>query len=150
LAAGLRQLVNRFRQAYPCRVKLYIGKLPSSAGDFQIVVYRLAQECLKNISQHSSANNVNISVSSSDRVLRLHVGDDGVGFLVHEGLGRKDCFGLVGMRERVALLGGICHIRSTPRNGESKLRAKNPGTEIDIQLPIPTNIPSAAVQGVVR
>jgi signal transduction histidine kinase len=150
LAAGLRQLVNRFRQTCSCRVKLYIGKLPKLAPDFQIVVYRLAQECLKNISQHSAAKNVNISVSSTDRVLRLRVEDDGVGFNVQEGLSRKQCFGLLGMRERVALLGGSCHIRTTPQNGDSKLRAQNSGTDIDIQLPIPANSPSTSEQDVVR
>jgi signal transduction histidine kinase len=149
LAAGLRQLVNRFRQSYSCKVKLHIGKLPKLAGDFQIVVYRLAQECLKNISQHSGAKNVNISVSASDRVLRLRVVDDGIGFDLQQGLSRKHCFGLLGMRERVALLGGSCHIRTTPQSGELKARAKNSGTDIDIQLPIPANSPSTSMSDVV-
>jgi signal transduction histidine kinase len=149
LAAGLRQLVNRFRQSYSCKVKLHIGKLPKLAGDFEIVVYRLAQECLKNISKHSGAANVNISVSVSDRVLRLRVVDDGVGFDVQEGLSKKRCFGLLGMRERVALLGGICRINTTPRGGDLKVRAKNTGTEVDIQLPILANSPSTSLQDVV-
>jgi signal transduction histidine kinase len=150
LAAGLRQLVNRFRQSYACRVRLHIGRLPQLPSDFQLVVYRLAQECLKNISQHSEAEIVNISVSAADRVLRLHVEDDGIGFHIEEGLGRKHCFGLLGMRERVTLLGGICQIRTTPQDGDSKLRAKKSGTEIDIRLPIPVNSPSTVVQDVVR
>jgi signal transduction histidine kinase len=145
LAAGLRQLVNRFRQSYSCKVKLHIGKLPRLAGDFQIVVYRLAQECLKNISRHSNAKNVNISVSASDRLLRLRVVDDGVGFDVKEGLNKKHCFGLLGMRERVALLGGSCHIRTTPQSGDLKARVRKSGTDIDIQLPIPENSPSTSM-----
>jgi signal transduction histidine kinase len=150
LAAGLRQLVNRFRQKHSIKVRLHIGKLPKLAPDFQIVVYRLAQECLKNISQHSEAKNVIISVTTSDRVLRLRVEDDGVGFHVQEGLNKKQCFGLLGMRERVALLGGNCHIRTTPQSGDAKVRVRNSGTVIDIQLPIPANSPSTSVQDVVR
>jgi two-component system, NarL family, sensor histidine kinase DegS len=141
LAAGLRQLVNRFRRTYPCSVRVHLGKLPQLDSDFQIVVYRLAQECLNNISKHSEAKHVNISVTIADRVLRLRVEDDGVGFHVDEGLSRKQCFGLIGMRERAALLGGSCQIRTTRTPPDSKARAKKQGTEIDIRLPIPENSP---------
>jgi signal transduction histidine kinase len=139
LAAGLRQLINRFRQAHFCKVHLHMGKLPGLFPDFQIVVYRLAQECLANISKHSEATRVNISVTAVDRVLRLHVEDDGIGFHVEEGLSRKHCFGLVGMRERVTLLGGNCQIRSTTKAADASVQSKKTGTEIDIQLPIPLN-----------
>jgi hypothetical protein len=47
------------------------------------------------------------------------------------------------MRERVILLGGSCDIRSTLSKGNMGAGRKNPGTEVDIQLPIPGNIPSA-------
>jgi signal transduction histidine kinase len=141
LAAGLRQLVSRFRRTYPCSARVYIGKLPQLSRDFQTVVYRLAQECLNNISQHSRAKHVNISVTMADRVLRLRVGDDGVGFHVEEGLGRKQCFGLTGMRERAALLGGSFQIRSSPAPPDTAGKTKNRGTEIDIRLPISGNVP---------
>jgi glucose-6-phosphate-specific signal transduction histidine kinase len=49
--------------------------------------------------------------------VRLAVEDNGVGFKVEEALARKDSFGLSGMRERVALLGGRFEIRSYPKNG---------------------------------
>jgi signal transduction histidine kinase len=143
VAAGLRQLANRLRQAHGCKVHLHIGKLPPLYSDFQIIVYRLAQECLSNISQHSQATRVNVSVTVADRVLRLRVEDDGIGFHVEEGLSKKHCFGLVGMRERVTLLGGNCQIRSTAKGGDVPVHAKKTGTEIDIQLPIPLNSPSS-------
>jgi hypothetical protein len=81
------------------------------------MVYRLVQECFNNIAKHSGANSVNISVSSADGWVRLAVEDNGVGFKVEEALARKDSFGLSGMRERVALLGGRFDIRSYPKNG---------------------------------
>jgi signal transduction histidine kinase len=117
LGAALRQLVNRFRRLHPIRVKLLLGRLGRLPQHTEIIVYRLVQECSNNIAKHSAASNVNISVSSADGWVRLAVEDNGVGFKVEEALARKDSFGLSGMRERVALLGGRIEIRSYPKNG---------------------------------
>ena len=105
LAAAIRQLVNRFGQSFPGQVWPTIGELPDLPTEFELVVYRLAQECLNNIAKHSYANNVNISLTIDDRVLRLYVEDDGVGFYADGAPEHRRCFGIVGMRERVALLG---------------------------------------------
>jgi signal transduction histidine kinase len=117
LGAALRQLVNRFRNLHPIRVKLLLGRLRRLPQHTEIIVYRLVQECCNNIAKHSAASSVNISVSSADGWVRLAVEDNGVGFRVEEALARKDSFGLSGMRERVALLGGRFEIRSYPKNG---------------------------------
>jgi signal transduction histidine kinase len=117
LGAALRQLVNRFRRLHPIRVKLLLGRLGRLPQHTEIIVYRLVQECCNNIAKHSAASSVNISVSSADGWVRLAVEDNGVGFKVDEALARKDSFGLSGMRERVALLGGRFEIRSFPKNG---------------------------------
>ncbi len=117
LGAALRQLVNRFRRLNPIRVKLLVGRLRRLPQQTEIIIYRLVQECCNNIAKHSGATNVNISVSSADGWVRLAVEDNGVGFRVEEALARKDSFGLSGMRERVALLGGRFDVRSYPTNG---------------------------------
>ncbi len=117
LGAAMRQLVNRFRRLHPIRVKLLLGRLKRLPQHTEIIVYRLVQECCNNIAKHSGASSVNISVSSADGWVRLAVEDNGVGFRVEEALARKDSFGLSGMRERVALLGGRFEIRSYPKNG---------------------------------
>ena len=113
----MRQLVNRFRRLHPIRVKMLLGRLGRLPQHTEIIVYRLVQECCNNIAKHSAASGVNISVSSADGWVRLAVEDNGVGFRVEEALARKDSFGLSGMRERVALLGGRFEIRSYPKNG---------------------------------
>ena len=120
LGAAMRQLVNRFRRLHPIRVKLLLGRLGRLPQHTEIIVYRLVQECCNNIAKHSGASNVNISVSSADGWVRLAVEDNGVGFRVEEALARKDSFGLSGMRERVALLGGRFEIRSYPKNGSGE------------------------------
>ena len=59
--------------------------------------------------------------------LRLCVEDNGVGFHVEEALAKRDSFGLAGMRERVALLGGKFHVDSQPRTRDQALdRAADP------------------------
>lgn len=129
LGAALRQLVNRFRRLHPIRVKLQLGRLRRLPQHTEIIVYRLVQECCNNIAKHSGASSVNLSVSSADGWVRLAVEDNGVGFKVAEALARKDSFGLSGMRERVALLGGRFEIRSYPKNGPANTVGIGAGLE---------------------
>jgi signal transduction histidine kinase len=162
LGAALRQLVNRFRRLNPIRVKLLLGRLGRLPQHTEIMVYRLVQECFNNIAKHSSASGVNISVSSADGWVRLAVEDNGVGFRVEEALARKDSFGLSGMRERVALLGGRFEIRSRLRSGSgSKASDGNGGnglvdrkktgrgTKILIRLPVAKEPASSSIEPIV-
>jgi signal transduction histidine kinase len=133
LGAAVRQMANRFRARYPSKVVVEVGQLPQLDPNFQLIIYRLAQECLNNISQHSNASSVKISVSLVDKLLRLHIEDNANGFDVEQALQRKDSFGLAGMRERVAVLGGAFSVSSTRKQGGSK----RTGTVVRIELPIP-------------
>lgn len=127
LAPALRQLVSQLRRRHPARVRLQVSRLGRLPEKTEAMVYRLVQECCNNIIKHSSATHVNLSLRSADGVLRLNVEDDGVGFRVEEALAKRDSFGLAGIRERVALLGGRFDIRSRP----------GMGTKIKIELPVP-------------
>jgi signal transduction histidine kinase len=129
LGAALRQLVNRFQRLHPCRVRLQLSKMGALPQQIEIIAYRLVQECFNNIGKHSAANHVNISLSSADGMLKLAVEDNGVGFNVPEALAKRESFGLSGMRERVALLGGKFHV-------ESRTEGTKKGTKISIELPI--------------
>jgi two-component system, NarL family, sensor histidine kinase DegS len=100
------------------------------------VIYRIIQECCNNISKHSRASNVNISLSSADEVLSLQVLDDGIGFEVDTALAKKDSFGLAGIRERVALLGGKFQLNSRYLPAKKRVRSGTRGTEVKVQLPI--------------
>lgn len=132
LGAAIRQLVNRFRRLHPCRVRLQLSRIGGLPQQTEVIVYRLMQECCNNVGKHSSASHVNISVTSADGILKLTVEDNGVGFKVEEALARRDSFGLSGMRERVALLGGRFRVESNPDGGK-----RDRGTKIRIELPIP-------------
>ncbi len=157
LGAALRQLVNRFRRLHPIRVRLLLGRLGRRLPQHtEIIVYRLVQECCNNIAKHSGASNVNISVSSADGWVRLAVEDNGVGFKVEEALARKDSFGLSGMRERVALLGGRFEIKSHPSTGAAGGNTqfgrgkKGHGTKISITLPVAKEPPSLSLLEPIR
>jgi len=130
LGAALRQLVNRFQRLQSgCRVKLQLTKMGVLPHQLEIISYRLVQECFNNIGKHSQATLVNVSLISADGVLKLVVEDNGIGFQVDEALAKRESFGLSGMHERVALLGGQFHV-------ESRTEAPKRGTKISIELPI--------------
>ena len=156
LGAALRQLVNRFRQVSPARVRLALNRLGPLPKKTEMIVYRLVQECFNNIAKHSNATAVNLSVTTADGYLKLAVEDNGIGFDVEEALARRDSFGLSGMRERVALLGGTFQINSTL--GVSAPGAKAPGgrssrdkgTKIVIALPLPREADLHGAPGATR
>jgi signal transduction histidine kinase len=129
LGAALRQLVNRFQRLHQCRVRLQLSKMGALPQQIEIIAYRLVQECFNNIGKHSQATSVNISLASADQKLKLTVEDNGVGFNVEEALAKRESFGLSGMRERVALLGGEFSV-------ESRTEGSKRGTKISIELPI--------------
>lgn len=152
LAAALRQLVMRFRRIHPAEVHLQLPRRIELPKKVEIIVYRLVQEIFNNISKYSLAATVNLSMSSADGLLRMSVEDDGVGFDVEHALTRTDCFGLSGLRERVALLGGTLEVLSKKRaagelpvsgreqqqrRSRGRIGIDRPGTSIRIVLPAP-------------
>jgi signal transduction histidine kinase len=83
--------------------------------DVETVLYRIAQEALTNVVKHSEAERVNIVLAARDGDVALIVDDDGRGFAAEEV--REDALGLVGMRERLALVGGTFSLESQPEGG---------------------------------
>jgi signal transduction histidine kinase len=78
--------------------------------------YRLVQEALTNVARHAGASRVEVHVRPIDAGLCITVRDDGSGFDV-ESARRGPSRGLVGMHERIELLGGSLRIESTPDDG---------------------------------
>jgi len=92
------------------------GKLDRAG---ELAVYRVCQESLTNIAKHAQARRVLIRCELGDEKLFLQIEDDGVGFNVGRyWSGREPMgFGLLGMRERIASLGGTLDIDSKPGYG---------------------------------
>ncbi len=122
LDAAIRHLVARFHRLHPqgnpveirTRLRLSSEPLPMQ---IQEVIYRVTQECLQNIAKHSRATRVNLSLELSDKNIRLSVKDNGAGFEAETARSKPMSFGLAGMRERAALLGGTLAVSSAPGKG---------------------------------
>jgi two-component system, NarL family, sensor kinase len=84
------------------------------------VLFRIAQEAITNAVRHSEANHIDVLLHSADNQLYMGVSDNGKGFDVqatlHADQGQPS-WGLLGMMERVTLVGGECHIESTAGQG---------------------------------
>ena len=89
--------------------------------ELETTVYRIVQEALTNIAKHARAEHVRIDVALDYDVVRVEVTDDGRGF---DPEARVEGFGLVGMRERVALAHGQLEIESAA--GRTVVRASLP------------------------
>ncbi len=96
-----------FQQTWPTS-----DRLPA---EIETALYRIVQESLTNIVKHARATSVSVVLTRKDDSVSVVVEDDGVGFEPHRA--REDGIGLVGMRERVALLGGRLAIESRPGAG---------------------------------
>lgn len=81
------------------------------------VLYRVAQEALRNVVLHAEARSVQLTLTLHDDVAMLVVEDDGRGFVVDEAEKRRPGMGLFAMRERASLVNGRVAIASTPGSG---------------------------------
>ena len=91
-------------------------RLPS---EVETALYRIVQEAVTNVVKHARARNVTISLARSNGTVVAAVEDDGRGFSPADVAPER--LGLVGMRERVTLLGGRLTVRSSPGGGTSLL-----------------------------
>jgi signal transduction histidine kinase len=136
LEAAIRQLVARFRKTHEAEYKVLISlNRKPVALEVQEVIYRVTQECLQNILKHSGATHVNLSLRSADKSIRLRVSDNGAGFSTEEAFAKPMSFGLAGMRERVALLGGTLTVRSRPGKGAA-IAVELPRTPVQVALDV--------------
>jgi two-component system, NarL family, sensor histidine kinase UhpB len=123
LPAALRHLAARFRKVnvagqtpVDLAVRVNLGPEPLPL-PLQEVVYRVAQESFVNIAKHSGATHIKLSLRFADSSIRLNVSDDGAGFDGPAGARKVESFGLAGMRERAALLGGTLAVESSIGKG---------------------------------
>lgn len=132
--AGLVDALDEYCQESSSQNDLAIEFLPVGVDESQldfdtkITLYRLVQEALSNVRKHADASHVFIRLVPSFPNIILRIEDDGRGFDVAARLAASHYekrLGLLGMKERVALLGGTIEIQSRPEQG----------TKIFIELP---------------
>ena len=114
----LRREVDAFQARSRIRATLELdGDLDSLTASQRIALYRIVQESLANVREHSGANEVQIRVRGGECGTEAQIVDDGRGFEVAKTLiraAKRGRLGLVGMGERVRLLGGSFDVDSRP------------------------------------
>ena len=107
--------------------------------DLEIACYRVVQEALTNVVRHARARQVRVEFRQQEEEVQLVIRDDGVGFdleAVQRGAASGASFGVLGMEERVELLGGQIEFQSNPEHG----------TDIQVRFPLssqPTPVASS-------
>jgi PAS domain S-box-containing protein len=89
------------------------------APEVEATLYRIAQEALNNVARHAGARSVAVVLERLGRTLSLVVEDDGIGF--DPAKGSPKMVGLLGMRERAAVVGGSLDIETTTGGGTTVL-----------------------------
>jgi len=106
-----------------CKVQASVdvkNSLPELSQEAQLLLFRIAQEALRNVGKHSAAKRASISLRPYDNRVEMTITDDGKGFVPPKDisdLAVMGKLGLLGMYERARLLGGSFHIRSEPGQG---------------------------------
>jgi signal transduction histidine kinase len=127
LRSSLQRLITSFEEATGFIVHQVLPeKMPELPGVYRLAIFRAAQEALTNVQKHAEATHVWLMLTSQDNAVTLLVGDDGQGVSLS---GEQAGFGLRGMRERAAQLGGELHLE--PRRGG--------GTQVSFRLPLPAH-----------
>ena len=125
IASAIEWQARRFeaRTQIPCLVQVP-DNLPVLSDAKAIGLFRILQEALTNVMRHAQAHTVELTLALEGDELCLTVSDDGVGFV--PATGRSTSFGVVGMRERVLIMGGQLSLESEP--GE--------GTTLSVRVPL--------------
>jgi signal transduction histidine kinase len=128
LIPALEAHLKTFMQETGVRVKLTaFGEIEESDNATLTILYRIAQEALANVARHAHAIHAQVTILDLDGTIRMDITDDGIGFEVDG----QSCavktirLGLLGMKERIEMIGGSFCIESAPGKG----------TTIRIELP---------------
>ena len=137
LVAGLHDTSTEFADRTGVSVKMVCVQLTARLpADTELALYRILQETLQNVEKHARARHVTVNLTKPDGFVQLTINDDGIGFDPDHHPARqkgKGGFGLLGMRERAAFVGGILKVKSVRRSG----------TEIEIRIPLPPSVTAA-------
>ncbi|MDB5083843.1 MAG: hypothetical protein JWN30_729, partial [Bacilli bacterium] len=128
LIPALRKYAAVFEENFRIPVNLrFFGSERRLSQSIEVALFRTVQECLTNAYKHAKATEITVRIELLPDQVNLQVQDDGVGFTAEEQfVNDGKHFGLLGMRERIALFDGKLDLRSSAGSG----------TKIIVQLPL--------------
>jgi signal transduction histidine kinase len=132
LVPALQNQVRQFEERTGVNATFeVVGKRRRLQPELETVIFRIGQEALTNVAKHAKAKSAQVKLSFNPHCLKLMVRDDGQGFdpseVLSPGGGERTAWGLLGIQERVAIVGGVCFIISEPGQG----------TLIHTSIPVP-------------
>ncbi|MBL9173326.1 MAG: hypothetical protein JNL10_07325 [Verrucomicrobiales bacterium] len=134
LIRALRTLCEEMTEAAGLELAFESDPIRSPlAPDAEIALYRAVQEALSNVVRHARARRVEFGILELGGQVIARLRDDGVGFSPARRPTGRSGLGLVGMNERMRLVGGTCSISSVPASG----------TEIEFRIPLRSSEPGS-------
>jgi signal transduction histidine kinase len=125
LVAALRLLCTEFTDRENVSVTLAVeGAITDIPAEIALCLYRIAQESLRNIAEHSGAKSAHLTLTGTAAALELRIADQGIGFDPAKAKERRG-LGLVSIEERIRLSHGTFEIESHPGSG----------TELKVSIP---------------
>jgi signal transduction histidine kinase len=136
LHSALTSYVGNWSKHFGVKAQLRASRATEDRLPFivETTLYRLAQEALNNVAKHARARQVDIVLERAADHWSLIIEDDGIGFDPSSGEVEQRGFGLVGMRERAALVGADLQIESAPGRG----------TTVILRMPAPSAVARSA------
>ncbi len=129
---GLIPALHAYSESLAARKKIRIqmtafGGVEALGSAKRTVLFRVAQEALTNVARHAQASQVRMSLTEKSGAIQMEISDNGKSFHVGKALTARNPkrLGLVGMRERVEMVGGTLTIESAPGKGTT-VRAEIP------------------------
>ncbi len=137
LRQALRREVERFQAATGIPCSFHADQIPSLPDPLTETILRIASEALTNVARHAQASEASVTLSMKSPVTENFPGEGEVGSLIasisDNGIGfdpqkiPPGHYGLLGIRERMRILGGTLVVESTPQRG----------TVLSVEIPIP-------------
>jgi two-component system sensor histidine kinase UhpB len=123
LVPALRSYVKQYARRVDTKINFEcVGLEQRLSSDIETALFRIVQEALTNVARHANASQIHLHLRRKASSIITVIEDDGQGFDVADEVNRSrevlgGGTGILGMRERVALLGGYFNIQSTPGQG---------------------------------
>jgi len=130
LIPALKSFLKGYMEDTGIRVTLTVfSGIEQADSDMRTVLYRIAQVALTNVARHAKGSRADVVIQEVDGLISMEIKDNGQGFEVDgtsQARARNNRLGLLGMRERIEMVGGTFCVESAPGHG----------TTIRVEIPV--------------
>ncbi len=132
LLSAIRWYAERYLESRGVAVRCEFGEMRRLPPEMETALFRICQETMGNVARHAQATAVLVQVGIEADEVVVDIEDDGTGFdpkAAAGGEGRRP-WGLMGIRERAQILGGVARVESSPGQG----------THVAVRIPVPRDL----------